>query len=254
MSNLFALRFFKLMLTMKRLFVFQLIFMMSMDLLYGQSLPMGNTGGSRIFIKPGAYAFVTELPPAPKQTVGDYYLENEWLLGDILLTDSLKLEALYFRYNLKDDVFEIRTESDVKVLPGRRVLGFDWRQNQNLFDGEYRRADSYTMNGTHLNGFLKLIQGGQYSLATNYEFRIIPGNYNTALNVGEKNDRIVKEEVFYILYRNNLLRVDSNRKKFTEELGKFTGRDLGDYIKSKKVSPKEVEDLLLITTALNKES
>lgn len=215
---------------------------------------MGNTGGSRIFLKPGPYAFVMELPPAPKQTVGDYYLEDEWLLGNVLLTDSLKLESLYFRYNLKDDVFEIRTESDVKLLPGRRVLRFDWQQNQSLFDGEYIRADSYGLNGAQLNGFLKVVKGGQYSLATRHEFKLIPGNYNMALNVGEKNDRIVKEEVFYILYRNNLLRVDSSRKKFTEELEEFTGRDLGDYIKSRKVNPKNVEDLLLITTALNTES
>jgi hypothetical protein len=215
---------------------------------------MGSTGGSRIFLKPGAYAFVTELPPAPGQTVGDYYLEDEWLLGNVLLTDSLKLESLYFRYNLKDDVLEIRTDSDVKVLPGRRVLRFDWRQNQSLLDGEYLRADGYELNATHLDGFLKVIQSGEYSLVSGHEFRLIPGNYNTALNVGERNDRIVKEEVYYIMCKRRLLKVDANKKKFAEELEKFTNREWKEYMKSKKVNPKEVEDLLLMTNALNEES
>ncbi|HEX5167796.1 MAG TPA: hypothetical protein VFW11_01380 [Cyclobacteriaceae bacterium] len=216
-----------------------------------QSLPMGTTGGSRFFLKPGAYAFVTELPPAPSETTGDYYVANDWFQGNIILNDSMRLEALFFKYNLKANHFEIKTEHEVKILPGKRVIYFDWSNNQNPADGEYQRADEYELNGTKLEGFIKIIQRGSYSLMMGLEFKIIPANFNTALNVGERNDKIVKEEVYYILREKKLLRVDSNKKKFTEELKKFTGYDLSQSVKLNKINPKELEDLLIIVEELN---
>lgn len=235
---------------MERVFGLVSLFFISLNFSVAQSLPMGSTGGSRIFIKPGAYAFVTELPQAPRETAGDYFLVNSWLRGDILLTDSLKLEALYFKYNLKDDLFEIKTEQDVKLLPGRRVIYFDWKNNQSTLDGEYQRADGYDLEGIRIDGFLKIIYRGSYSLVAGQECKLVPANYNTALNVGERNDRIVKDESYYLLHDNKLMRVDSNKKKFSSDLKVFSGHDLSSFIKENKVDPREIDDLILVTEKL----
>lgn len=90
-----------------------------------------------MFFRPGSYAVITELPKALPETIGDYYLESEWLRGDLFLNENVKLESLYFRYNAKENYFEIRTDSEIKVLPGKRVSSFAWVNNQNRNDGTY---------------------------------------------------------------------------------------------------------------------
>ena len=217
----------------------------------GQSLPMGSTGGSRMFFRPGSYALVTELPAAPPTTIGDYYLEKEWLRGDLYLDENLKLESLYFRYNAKDNYFEIKTETEIKVLPGKRVIKFTWTNNQSEFDGAYINGALYNLEQTTVNTFLKIVSDEKYDLLVGNRFKVIPGNFNTALNVGERNDKIVKEEVLYIGTGESLMEVDSNRKKFIKDLTLFSGSDLSSFIKSNKINPKNLEDLILVTRRLN---
>lgn len=205
-----------------------------------------------MFFRPGSYALITELPPAPPSTIGDYYLESDWLHGDIYLKEDVKLESLYFRYNAKDNYFEIKTETEIKILPGKRVNNFSWTNNQNEFDGEYVNAAQYNSNGTTMNTFFRVVEEDKFDLLVGNRFKLVPGNYNTALNVGEKNDKIIKEEVFYIGSDNKLMEVDLNKKKFTKDLEKFSGKDLSSFIKSNKINPKNPQDLILITHKLNK--
>lgn len=223
----------------------------TISITYGQSLPMGSTGGSRIFFRPGSYAFVTELPKAPPETIGDFYLDNEWLRGDIYLREEMKLESLFFRYNAKENYFEIKTDNEVKVLPGNRVISFDWVHNQNESDGKYANASQYNWNGTIINNFLKVVYDGQYGLLMGDRFKVIPGNYNAALNVGERNDKIVKEKVYYFSHNGELLKVDSNRKRFLNDLQAFSGQDINSLTKGHKINPKDMEDLISLARKLN---
>ena len=221
----------------------------TITVLKAQLVPMGDRGGaSTVNVAPSG--FITQLPLAPPQTEGDYYLENAWLRGNVLLRDSSLLEAIYFKYNLKENNFEIRTESEVKVLPGFRAKSFEWIGNQNPRDGLYINAADYDCSGTKLNSFLKVTNTGDYVIVKRGELKIIPSNYNAALNIGERNDRIVKDEAYYLLHGNKLMRVDSNKKKFTADLKIFSGHDLSSFMKENKVDPKNINDLYLVTDKL----
>lgn len=204
-----------------------------------------------MFFRPGSYALITELPPAPPSTVGDYYLVSDWLQGDLYLKEDVKLESLNFRYNAKDNYFEIQTETEIKILPGKRVNKFSWTNNQSEFDGVYVDATQYNSDGKPINTFFKVVSDDKYDLLIGNRFKVIPGNYNTALNVGEKNDKIVREEVFYIGAEDKLMEVDLNKKKFTKDLAGFSGKDLSSFIKSNKIDPKSQEDLIMVTERLN---
>jgi hypothetical protein len=167
------------------------------------------------------------------------------------LEENVTLESLFFRYNVKENYFEIKTETEVKVLPGKRVTNFNWVNNQSESDGEYVNTSQYSLNGAMVNTFFKVAIKGQYDLLIGNRFKVIPGNYNTALNVGERNDKIVKEEVFYICTDNKLMEVNSNKNKFTKDLKVFSGKDMSSFIKSNKINPKDPEDLTLVTHRLN---
>jgi hypothetical protein len=227
-----------------------IVLIFTVNVLTAQTIPLGATGGAR-YITPGPYSSITSLPIAPPATIGDYYLENAWLQGSIILTDSTQFQSLYFRYNMKENYFEIKTEREVKVLPGARVVSFEWLNNNNVRDGVYINVAGFDYNGSKLKTFLKIINGGNYSVATGEEYKLIPANYNAALNVGERDDRIVKEEVHYLLHDNKILKVDSNKKKFTNDLSEFSGHDMSAFIKDSKIAPKELGDLVQVTEKLN---
>jgi hypothetical protein len=236
---------------MEKVFALVVSFMISVSLGKAQTIPMGAQTGAG-YVTPVPYGFMNQLPPAPAKTIGDYYLDESWLKGNILLSSNSRIENVQFRYNLRENNFEIKTEKDVKLLPGVRVLSFEWVDNQSPRDGFYFSAAPYDYNNTHLLTFLKeVVSGDDYSLAIGVECKLIPANYNVALNVGNRDNQIVKDQGYYLFHDNKLLKVDSSRKKFSSELKTFSGHDLAAYMKENKVDPKQIDDLLILTEKLN---
>lgn len=224
------------------------IFLSSLTLhVQAQSLPMGNAGGNRQFQRV-PYGFITTLPPAPPQTEGDYFLNETWMRGNILLSDSTMLENIFFRLNMKDFVLELKDEQNVKVLPGRRVLAFVWKNNNAADDGVYLNVAN---KETDIRGFMKLVYENTFSLFKHTDYEVLQATYNAALDVGTRNHQIVKKEAWYVCNNGNFLKVERNKKKFLGDLSTFSGRDCQQLFGKQKINPVETDDVILVLKTLS---
>lgn len=197
------------------------------------------------------YGFVTELPMAKPETVGDYYLDDAWLEGNIYLADHSMLADLSFKYNLKENVLEIKVNDAVKVLPADRVSYFEYLNNNSSLDGIYINAGGYTSQGASLVGFFKIVYDGEYDLYMKTDLSVIPSTYNAALDVGERNNKIVKNKTFYLAKDSNVLRIETNKKKFIKDVKSFSGKDLEDFMRDRKIGTKDADDLTAIAEKLS---
>lgn len=198
--------------------------------------------------------FISELPVAPPQTVGSYFYSESWQTATLyLLGNNAKLEDVPVRLNLKDNYFEIQHNQSVKVLQGSKVQSFEWT----LTDGStetFVNAQQYRLQGTPSTGFFKILKDGTYQLIELTTTEILQANYNVALDVGNKDHLITKHAKLFLAKEHQLLEVNTNKKKLIKEFEEVFQKDISVYVDQYRINPKQLQDVYLLVTHLNKDA
>src|SRR5688572_30772325 len=67
------------------------------------------------------------IPLPPGKTIGDSYLDPKWNAAAIMLYENDKLiEGYPVRFNISDDMLEIKSRYGIKVLEARKVKSMVW--------------------------------------------------------------------------------------------------------------------------------
>jgi hypothetical protein len=69
---------------------------------------------------------------------------------------------------------------------------------------------------------------GKVELLNKYEIEIVASNYNVALDVGNKNDRLVIKEQLYLLHSGQIAIL--NKKSILSEVFKDKFKEVSDYM------------------------
>jgi hypothetical protein len=70
--------------------------------------------GSGVVFQPVPTGFITQLPPAPSKILGNYYLNDDWQVGKIYLSNKQTIEGIAIRYEAKLNQFEIKSDEMIK--------------------------------------------------------------------------------------------------------------------------------------------
>jgi len=232
---------------------------------FAQSSTVGNTAstaGNEYLQKQNAVdrlgvvsantaTFGIPLPPASLE--GDFYLDSEFRQGSFELTISPKVyEDMTIRYDLRSNLIEINYEDGVRGLDGNKVKYFELRNSPKGFT-KYVNVNQLKGSGDDMpsNTFLQVIIDDEIPLYSYEKITIKKADYNVALNVGSKNDQILKKPVYLsivdgIAYE---LTKGGNSNVFSLVPGKES--ELKAYAKANKIKPKDVEDYIAIISQLN---
>ncbi|TRX50940.1 hypothetical protein FNH22_25140 [Fulvivirga sp. M361] len=196
---------------------------------------------------PGGIIEVKDMPVA--EDLGTIYLEDDWSVGSIRLKNERDIENYPIRYDLENNRFEFNYHGQVRVLPGSTVTRFEYvdKNDQHRF---YERSDHLLSEEPLTNGFMEVVVAGDPGLYLKIHLNILKPSYVTALDVGERSSKIVKKEIFYFLIKDELIKLPSNRKKFTVLLHSL-GLEVNDYIKTHRLDVKDRVDLIKIANFLN---
>ena len=191
--------------------------------------------------------------------IGNTFLTEDWNKGTIFFTLNRKLEDQQFQFDIEMNQFllkgdeEIKELSDARVVNGVNVMAFvmnnkvgDTRQFLNSLNSGYK------VNGVPLMGFLEVIEDGKMTLLRKYRIEVIKAGYNVALNAGNKQDKIVKKEVYYLKKNdsNELVEVSQNQKSNLAALG-IHQEQVKAYMKENKLKFKPGNDLPKIIAYYN---
>lgn len=201
-------------------------------------------------IQPGEFVYGIPLPPG--ETIGDYYLSADWRNSNLLLFEDEKVIQGYpVKYNIKADELEIKSASGVKVLRGAKVKSFVMADPQKSSPVFYVNVKRYGAAANGLSGFFEVAADGKVPLLKHVDIEIKKPDYSEALNVGSRDERILKKITFYHAVDNKLYKISKNRKKF---IAAFPDKreQVSKFISDNELSLNEEEHLVRIYEYYNR--
>jgi len=142
------------------------------------------------------------IPPEPKKLEGNNYLDSKWNRASILLyRDQQMLEGFRARYNIVSNMFELMEPENnlVSVMPGLRIQNIVWIDSTYQVPRYFVNGMDFQDEGAPIAGFFEVLVNGELPLMRRTTAYLKESNYNTALMVGERNDKILKRNTYYYL-------------------------------------------------------
>lgn len=215
-----------------------MVFLMISALVSGQD--RDNKGV--LDMAPSAGGFVKEIKFIPKQMEGTYYLHDYWSMGKVSLFNGDELENLQIKFDIEQNHLELKTENQIKLLEDSYIKEFTLHDTESGTEMKFLNCSLYQKDGIPLIGFFESLAEGNLSLFSKMELSIIKANYDPKFDVGDKMDKVVKVEKYYIARGYDVWEVTNNKKDNLRIFGDKAD-SMGSYLKSEKLSFKDEEDI-----------
>lgn len=191
------------------------------------------------------------VPLPPGSLVGNTYLDNKWNRSTVLLYKSeTMIEGYYARYDIKSDLMEFKTKSGVKVLEIQKIKNLVWIDSLTSEPHYFVNSKEYKFNGTDLTGLLEVIVDGTMPLMKRTELMVKEPTYVVAFDVGSRDTKIYKKEIFLYAKEQDLFEIKS--KKDLQKASGGRAAEVESFIKQHKLNPNKEPGLKQVFEFLNK--
>jgi hypothetical protein len=182
--------------------------------------------------------------PAPK-VVGDTYIDEEWKEGRILLYDREKyIDGYPIRYDLDKQEMEIRTPQGIKVVGGAQIRTFVMLDEGKSSPEVYVNAKDFKISPDVVyTGFLQVVEDGSMALLCGHTIKVKQPDYNEAMNVGNRDYRILKKENFFFMHNGVLTRVPEKKKELVEIFPEDRRKIMRDFMETNGLNASRGVDL-----------
>jgi len=182
---------------------------------------------------------------------GSPYIEEAWNNAKILFKSNEVIEDIPVKYDLMENLMEIKTKRTIKVCPAKRIIAFELKSTESEQIRKFVNCNRFKSD-TKLEGFYEVLVDSDdgLSLFVKTDATIKESNYNPALDVGEETSKIVKRQTYYIVDGNYANVVKKNKKAF---LKLFNGKSsiINLLLKEEKLKIGEAQDLIQIVDYYN---
>lgn len=201
------------------------------------NLPAQNM---RIEAPPG-YNIIFDENNLPKNIEGSPYLDD-WQLSDIILKNGEVISGIMVCYNVFANQMLFQS-NNTYILGVPDSISEIKLPNRIFVYKNYRKANKIE------KGYFEILLSGKVGLLAKYETKIIPSNYNVALGVGNKNDRLVIKEQLYLQKEEQIILL--NKESILYETLNEKYREVSDYMNKKRLSYKKKQDMIQLLSFYN---
>ena len=202
-------------------------------------------------INPNTATFGVPLPPSELE--GDFYLISEFKQGKFELTTSPKLyEDFMIRYDLRSNLIEINYDDGIRGLDGSKVKYFELLNAKSNYT-RYVNANQLDAKGDPLpeNKFVEVLIQDDIPLYSYEEISIKKADYNIALNVGSRNDQVIKKPVYLSIVDGQAIELTKGKNSTVYSLLPGKEEELKAFAKQNKIKANSVEDYIFIINKIN---
>ena len=184
------------------------------------------------------------------EVIGSYYLFDDWQMGDVELYTGTSIHDQWINYNTENDMLEIKTEDQVKVVPVQKIYRFIVK-GQNDGDRTFIPCQYYVLEEeVPLVGMCEAIDSGYYGLLIKYSSDVKEATYVPALDMGKKEEEITITKKYYLTFGSNVSPIPRKKQLFIS-LYKPYNSELVSFMKEHKLNHKKELDLRMILSYLN---
>jgi hypothetical protein len=193
------------------------------------------------------------IPEGSGGVVGNAYLNEVWKKSTLKFVGNEKQFVVQqCKVNLYSNQIEVNYSNSIKAIDGAKVERFALDKD-GTGERYYQNASAYKIDGIAQIGFLEVLVKGKTPLLKKVKVIIRKPDYNVQLNVGSKDTRIIKEDVFYFTKGEELINVKSIKgKKFASVFGDYASA-MEKFIDGNSLKVSVEEDLILIFKYFNEE-
>lgn len=191
-----------------------------------------------------------EIPLPLSSLEGTFYLEDEWQTGNIYLKTNQVLKNLPLRYDLEHEILEIRVQNNVKVCRPDMLKKFEWKNKESGKYQTFVNTAHFTPTNIKLHkGIMEVLVEDNVSLLKETTIKIIKSTYVPTVDVGQRNDRIKKDDKYYLQIDNKLFGIQKRKEKNLAILQDC--KSLDNFIKVNHLRFNTKEDLIAIVREYN---
>lgn len=195
-----------------------------------------------------SHTLVKEIPFEPITDKGSHFFFDDWHSGLIELENGIFIKTDAIKYDLENNRFEIKTKNAVKLLDGDKVKQYQLDKDQGQLN--FINAEYFTINNVPMYGFFQILSDGITKLLVRTTVGVKQANYNVAIDMGSKQNEIIKTETLYLFINNQLNEIKKNKKKILKLFG-LKATEIERFSKSEKLSFKVKNDLVKIVNYYN---
>lgn len=199
---------------------------------------------------PNSMIFGVPLPAGDLK--GDYYLTSDFREGRFELSTSSKLyEDFQIRYDLRSNLIEINYDDGIRGLDGNKVKYFEMLSASGF--KKYVNSNQVEGSGEDLpaNMFLEVLADEKIPLYRYERVSIKKANYNVAMNVGSRDDEIIKTPVYLTVVDGKVTELRKGKKSELFTLLPSREAELRAFAKKEKIKLKDEEDFIRMIQKLN---
>lgn len=192
--------------------------------------------------------------PAGK-VIGDPYIDTLWQAGNVKFYGKLNaktdsLAGVPVRIDLMANEVEIKAgTNDIRATKAATVRYVDINNRQGT-SSRFINVREYRGDADELLGFFEQLVTGKFDLLQHPTVYIRRSNYNPAMNVGTKDDQILKKLDWYIAYNKRAVKFAPSKKAILD-LMPDRKEQLEAYLKSKRPDLKDKADLTALVIYYN---
>lgn len=191
----------------------------------------------------------------PGKVIGDPYIDTVWQAGNVKFygrltpkTDSIA--GVPVRIDLLANEVEIKAgNKDIRATKAATVRYVDIN-NRTGTSSRFINVREYRGEADVLSGFFEQIVVGKFDLLHHPTVYIRRSNYNSAMNVGTKDDEIMKKADWYLAYQKRAVKFSPSKKALLELMTDHK-EQIEAYLKSKKPDLKEKTELTALVVYYN---
>jgi len=226
----------------KKLFIFLSLIFCSISA-YSQHT-VGGTASKGMDMNTMPYGTIQEVISVRPSVKGSYYLQKEWQIGTIeLYQTEYVIENISVRYNLLNEVIEIKDGNTIRAIDSRRIKKFSIG-NKSGGITEFYHGRYFLLNNTPLTGMLELVESKpDVALYRRTTPKLINGSYVAVLDMGNEHDEIVKNHTYYLESGGDLLIVNNSKTQFSRQFDDKK-RKVKEKLKMNNINLNNVDDLI----------
>jgi hypothetical protein len=150
--------------------------------------------------------------PAPG-IIGQDYLDDNFRKSSFLLYDKSELEGYLSKYSIGRNEFEVQTNVGIRILKGALVNTFVAIDSNSQTSHVYGNARNFKdVQGEAGIGFFEILSESNILLLKKTEAIFKKSDYNATLNIGSRDHKYIKKEIFYF-GKNNVYTPIPGKKK-----------------------------------------
>jgi len=190
------------------------------------------------------------IPMAPGGVVGDNYLDKKWNAANILLYQSeTMIEGYPVKYDVKNDLLEIKSSWGIKVLEGRKIKNLVWVDSLTAQPHYFVNGAEYKYEGAKSLGLIEVIVDGKLPLLKRSELYTKKPTYNAALDVGSKDTKLYLKDVFLYANGKDLIKI-KNKADILKGAGDRSA-EVENFIKVNKLNVNKQSGLTRVFEFIN---